>query len=412
MANTVIKLKKSSVASHLPTAGQLEHGEIALNYADGKIFYKDPANNIQQISGSANTFYTVNAGGTLLVSTSPTDILTINPGNNIEITGDFLTDTLTIAANLKSVFDTANAAFASANNVSPQIAPARDTANAAYDTANAAFAAANNVSPQIAPTRDLLNVAFGVANASYVSVNAAYTVANAAFAKANLAASAATINIGNAPPTGVNPGALWWDTISGRMFIYYTDDDSTQWVETSPAGGGEGRGVTGVANVSANPPSSPTNGSFWWNSDLGKLYIYYTDNDSAQWVEAVPTVVGLEPEKAFANGSAAITIGDSALYSANIVTSTATDQILDRFPTTSYRSASYSVTMNAGTSYHTTQLSVLHDDTNAYISEYGTITTGGSLATFSISIISSNVALNVTPVNATTTVRLLRTTNK
>ena len=73
MANTTIRLKKSSVSAHLPDPTQLDHGEIALNYADGKIFYKDPANNIQQISGSANTFYTVNANGTLLVATTPTD---------------------------------------------------------------------------------------------------------------------------------------------------------------------------------------------------------------------------------------------------------------------------------------------------------------------------------------------------
>jgi|688.fasta_scaffold00345_51 hypothetical protein len=194
MANTTIRLKKSSVSAHLPTATQLEHGEIALNYADGKIFYKDPSNNIQQISGSANTFYTVNANGTLLVSTSPTDILTINPGNNIEITGNFLTDTLTIGANLKFVYDVANAAFDSANNVAPQVAPS-------YNTANAAF-----------------------------------TVANAAFDKANLAASAATINVGPTPPVG-SAGALWWDTVGGRLYIYYTDADSSQWVETSPSGG-------------------------------------------------------------------------------------------------------------------------------------------------------------------------------
>ena len=40
--------------------------------------------------------------------------------------------------------------------------------------------------------------------------------------------------------------------------------------------------------VSANPPSSPTSGNLWWNSNTGGLYIYYNDGNSSQWVEASP----------------------------------------------------------------------------------------------------------------------------
>lgn len=43
MSNT-IKLKSSSTASTKPSA--LEFGELAINYKDGVIFYKDPDNNI------------------------------------------------------------------------------------------------------------------------------------------------------------------------------------------------------------------------------------------------------------------------------------------------------------------------------------------------------------------------------
>lgn len=35
-----IILKKSSVTSRVPVAGDLEYGELALNYADGKLYYK------------------------------------------------------------------------------------------------------------------------------------------------------------------------------------------------------------------------------------------------------------------------------------------------------------------------------------------------------------------------------------
>lgn len=39
MANKIV-LKKSSVTSKVPTTDDLDYGELALNYADGKLYYK------------------------------------------------------------------------------------------------------------------------------------------------------------------------------------------------------------------------------------------------------------------------------------------------------------------------------------------------------------------------------------
>lgn len=39
MANNII-LKKSSVAAKVPLIGDLQYGELALNYADGKLYFK------------------------------------------------------------------------------------------------------------------------------------------------------------------------------------------------------------------------------------------------------------------------------------------------------------------------------------------------------------------------------------
>jgi hypothetical protein len=45
--------------------------------------------------------------------------------------------------------------------------------------------------------------------------------------------------------------------------------------------------------VTDNPPANPTNGSLWFNSSNGGIYIYYTDGDSNQWVQPiVPAGVG------------------------------------------------------------------------------------------------------------------------
>ena len=46
MANT-IKIKNSGTASSAPSS--LEHGELAINYRDGKIFYKNHLNSITSV---------------------------------------------------------------------------------------------------------------------------------------------------------------------------------------------------------------------------------------------------------------------------------------------------------------------------------------------------------------------------
>ena len=45
MAN-VVKLKRSGTANTTPLANSLEYGELAINYADGILFYKDPSNTV------------------------------------------------------------------------------------------------------------------------------------------------------------------------------------------------------------------------------------------------------------------------------------------------------------------------------------------------------------------------------
>lgn len=47
MANNKIILKKSSVADKVPQTTDLEFGELALNYTDGKLYFKDSSNEIK-----------------------------------------------------------------------------------------------------------------------------------------------------------------------------------------------------------------------------------------------------------------------------------------------------------------------------------------------------------------------------
>jgi hypothetical protein len=54
MANK-IRLKKSSVPDKVPAAGDLEYGELAINYADGKLYYKNSSNVVASFGDSTNT---------------------------------------------------------------------------------------------------------------------------------------------------------------------------------------------------------------------------------------------------------------------------------------------------------------------------------------------------------------------
>ena len=51
--STVVKLKKSGVPGKVPQAVDLSFGEVALNYADGVLYFKNTSNNIQSINAGA-----------------------------------------------------------------------------------------------------------------------------------------------------------------------------------------------------------------------------------------------------------------------------------------------------------------------------------------------------------------------
>jgi uncharacterized coiled-coil DUF342 family protein len=86
-------------------------------------------------------------------------------------------------------------------------------------------------------------------------------------------------------------------------------------------------------------------------------------------------------------------------------TKTSTSQAsVDSFTASSYRSAQYQVQITRGSIYQMTTINVLHDGTNAYLSEFGTIRTGVNLATFDADINSGSLRLLATPTSSDSTV--------
>jgi hypothetical protein len=50
--------------------------------------------------------------------------------------------------------------------------------------------------------------------------------------------------------------------------------------------------VAGGVTVSSTAPSSPSAGDLWYNSVDGRMYVYYSDGNSSQWVDANPNMSG------------------------------------------------------------------------------------------------------------------------
>jgi len=63
MAQT-IKLKRSNTSGAIPTSGQLELGEVAINTADGKMYFKDSSNNIVWVNKTSEVTSTAPTSAT------------------------------------------------------------------------------------------------------------------------------------------------------------------------------------------------------------------------------------------------------------------------------------------------------------------------------------------------------------
>ena len=192
--NTVIQIKRSGETGNVPAAANITYGELALNYADGKLYYKNDLNQIKSIY-TPDVYESINVGGTLLVPISPTDILTINSANGISISACTVNDTIVIGETL-----------------TPRIDSSYAHANAAYDHANAAYNTANTLSP-------------GFANAAYDQANTATLIAQSAFGQANTANSTAQAAFDKANTGNAIDMTDYYPTANDYGFLYESTMD-------------------------------------------------------------------------------------------------------------------------------------------------------------------------------------------
>jgi len=79
--------------------------------------------------------------------------------------------------------------------------------------------------------------------------------------------------------------ALNFPTNPNTGQIYSVGNESWQWT------GSAWQVVVGAETYSpvfigSFPPATALAGDLWWNKDTGRMFIYYVDTDSSQWVSA------------------------------------------------------------------------------------------------------------------------------
>jgi len=99
----------------------------------------------------------------------------------------------------------------------------------------------------------------------------------------------ADIFISGSAPTPASDGDIWFNSNNAITSIYYEDGDSGQWIELLERGD---KGPVGdvIANISSTAPTAPSAGAVWYDEDDGRVYFYYEDEDSSQWVELFSAV--------------------------------------------------------------------------------------------------------------------------
>ena len=112
MANKVL-LKKSSVTGKIPTTTDLDYGELALNYTDGKLYYKTATNTIGAFATGSGTVTSVSGTGTvsgLTLSGTVTSSGNLTLGGTLALTSGDITTGLGYTP-LNKAGDTVDGAF-------------------------------------------------------------------------------------------------------------------------------------------------------------------------------------------------------------------------------------------------------------------------------------------------------------
>ncbi len=159
-------------------------------------------------------------------------------------------------------------------------------------------------------------------------------------------------------------------------YCYYHSGMGNEITVSYPGTGTGGASIT----VSDTAPEEPTNGNLWYKSDDGKLLVYVTDTDSSQWVQpSVPiaatnsgtpntfkTITTSDSTSLVANGESTLTIAEGT--GLEIATNTGNNTITFSNPYDNLQA----ITANGNTS--TVDLSLAQVTANSFVRKINRLT--------------------------------------
>jgi hypothetical protein len=123
-------------------------------------------------------------------------------------------------------------------------------------------------------------------------------------------------------PSSPTNGQIYTDTVTGNRYIF--DSAKSLWKFAANNVG---------MSVSSTPPSGIAPGAMWFNREIGRTFVYYDDGDSKQWIETVPAgtvdtnTIASYVNPVFASMNGAYTAANVAHTQANIAYTAANTKV-------------------------------------------------------------------------------------
>lgn len=188
--------------------------------------------------------------------------------------------------------------------------------------------------------------------------------------------SVSAVTVSDTAPASPKSSDLWYNSLDGGLLIYYNDGSSSQWTEINL---GSGIDLSQQLNITNTTNSTSTNsGALIINGGLGVSGDVYANSFNISNFNSI----------------------QAGIFTASTTTA---NQVAFTFSSSSYRSAKFWIQTSSSSSYQMDELVALHNNTDAFVTQFASVDTAGIASTFDADINGGNFRLLVTPTSNNTT---------